>query len=605
MESMVVDVNKAIEYEMRQWSNLRSTSEDNYNYYRGDQWCRQSDLAASLKKRNIPVLNKNLILPILTTIIGYQINHKYDLKAYPYDQTPQYLADIITKLLKRINIRSEFVHHLSQATLDALIANIGGYLVIDWTNEDDPLGEFRIRRESPFYHFRDSSNEYYDINKGKYHIRTKWLDEEDLKNSYPENISEIESFINYKSGRTHWTDTISGMWSKITKKKEPSRMDYINDKDGKYRVVELWEMHEKQKKVLINLNKPENMIEITKEMEKTARKLIKGRNSIWDIVNINTRELRIKTVLGGVELLVDDQPYDIQNGRFPFMNIYTHFIDGEPLSNVENLKDYQDEHNKRSGNILQILNSTANSGWWVKKMGDGKLGTNLENLNVNGSNFGFIGTYKGSRPPEKIQPNQLPSGHVYLDQQTQEGIRNTSMIGQNIRGGMESANESGRLFNQRVEQNEIALEPFLENVRYSVRVIGDYLVRAIPKKITRQRIFELVSDDNNKVDSFEVNSEAYNMIKNGRYKVKLEEINNSPTARTKKFAEMIGMAQMMPPQLVYWPAILKESPYEGKEEMAQYAEQQMQQAVEQGGEQQDLSNLKQLAEINKTITPEG
>lgn len=603
MNDTVKDVNQAIEYEMRQWEDLRSSSEDNYNYARGNGWVRDEKKKAALEKAGIRPFNLNLILPILTSILGNQINHRYDLKAYPYDQTPQATADIITKILKRTAIRSELVHHLSMATFDALVANIGGYLAIEWTNEDDPFGEFKIFRESPFYHLRDSSNELYDINKGNHHIRTKWLDEDDLKASYPDRIKEIENFLNHKQEKSHWTDYVSNAWQKITGSKEPSRMDYINDKDHRFRVVELWEMQRKNKRVLINLNNPKNMIELPNgKSEKMARELIKGRSSLWDITTLKTKELRVKTVLGGVETLVDNELYDVQNGMFPFVNLFSYWFDGEPLSNVENLKDYQDEHNKRSTNMLQILNSTANSGWWVRKMGDGKLATDFENLTVNGSTIGFVGTYQGSKPPEKIQPNTLPSGHAYLDDQTRRGIRETSGIGENMRGGKESANESGKLFNQRVQQSEIALEPVLENIRLSMRILGDYQVKAIPLKMTDQRIIEFVDKENVSVERQQINIDAASMIKDGKFKVKLSEVNDSPTARTHRFMEIMGMAQTMPPEIVPWHIVIRNAPYEDKDEMADYVEQKMGLAEEQNKENNAMNQVEKMVSMGTQMT---
>ena len=90
-ESIVNDVNTAFEYELNQWKDLRQSSEDNYNYVRGNQWVRASKEKAALEQMGVPVLNLNLILPVVTLIVGYQINHRYDLKAYPIKNTPQHL----------------------------------------------------------------------------------------------------------------------------------------------------------------------------------------------------------------------------------------------------------------------------------------------------------------------------------------------------------------------------------------------------------------------------------------------------------------------------------------------------------------------------------
>lgn len=612
LDTLVVDTNTAYEYELNQWRDLRDTSEENYNYVRGDQWCRYEKQKAKLEKKGVPVLNLNLILPVVVLILGYQIQHRYDLKAYPIRQTPQFLADLITRLIKYTGIKSNLVHELSMTTIDALIANIGGYLCIDWTNEFDPLGDFRIRRESPFYHLRDSGNDHYDINYGEHHLRTKWLSKSNLLSMYSDRKSEIESFTRFKSKRNNWIDNISELYAKITKKKEPSQLDYVNEKDGLYRVVEMWEMERKEQKVLMNL-KNDKMLELPENMLNKVGQLLADRPN-WIITDLKRKELKVTSVLGGTELLVKKQNYDIQIGKFPFFNIFTHWIDGEPLSNVENLKDYQDEHNKRSGNILQILNSTANSGWWVKQMGDGEMSTKIEELIVGGSKFGFIGTYKGNQPPQKIDPNQLPHGHQYMDMASKEGIRETSMIGENIKGMQESAGESGRAIQKRLDQGSMALQSFFENVRNSYRLMGDYQVKAIPKKFTSERILDITVDEGNH-ESFTVNSSVIDDITKGDYDVTLSEVDTSPSSKTQKFMEMSAMAAAMPPELVYWPEVIRSSPYEGKDKMADYAEkimgQQLEQQeearqlqVEQADEESQLKMLKGVTEVKKVMNDE-
>ncbi len=610
-ESLVVDVNSAYQYETEKWSDLRKSSEDNFNYVRGEQWCRYEAQAEKLRNKGVPVLNLNLILPVVVLILGIQIQHRYDLKSYPIRQTSQFLADLITRLLKYTAIQSNFVHELSMATIDALISNLGGYLNIDWTNEFDPLGEFIVRRESSFYHLRDSSNERYSLDFSNHHLRTAWYSKGQLLTMYPDRKEEIEKFTRFKSHRNAWIDIVSTLFAKITKKKQPTQLDFIDEKDHLFRVVELWEMDRKQQKVLINLRN-ESMIEIPKNMLSDAKELVQARPN-WEITDIKRKDLRITTALGGVELLVDRKPYDIQIGKFPFINIFTHWIDGEPLSNVENLKDYQDEHNKRSGNILQILNSTANSGWWVKQMGDGSMQTKIEELMVGGS-MNYIGTYKGNNPPVKIEPNKFPAGHRDMDLAAKEGIKETSMIGENIKGMQESAGESGRLFQKRVDQGSVALQSFFENVRNSYLELGKYQVKAIPKKYTRERIFDIAVDDGNK-EEFSINSGVLDDITKGQYAVTLSEVDISPSSKTQKFMELNAMAASMPPELVYWPEIIRSSPFEGKDKMADYAEQIMgkqmqdqQQAQEaQFAEAEQDSQLKMLdgmVDVKKVMNDE-
>jgi hypothetical protein len=573
-QSIVQDVLNAFEYELNAQRDLRDSSEDNFEYLRGNQWVRHGSAKAALEKDGKPVLNLNLILPIVTLIMGYNVQNRYDMKAFAAGMgTSDFQAQLITKLLKYTQIESRMQYEMGLAILDALVANIGGYLAIDWTNENNPMGDFVIRRESPFYHFRDSNNERYDINCGMYHIRTKWLSKDQLKNMYPDRTDLIDRYTQAaKDGR--WQGFMSDMWKRFTRSKQPTSYDYVNIKDGLYRVIELWEMNHIHDNALYNLSTDDIVVIPKKDVGRVKEFIGQSGSRMYEMTKVKRKELRVKTVLANADVLVDNQLYDVQNGKFPFVNLFTYWIDGHGMSNIENLKDYQDEHNKRSSQILHILNSMGNAGWWVREMHDGKPSVDVDDLVANNTKLGWVGKYKGDKPPEKIEPNQLPYGHAYLDEQARTGIRATSGIGENIKGGQESSGESGRLFQSRVKQGEIMLSHFFDNMKQSKEMIGSYLVDAYPKMYDTERIFQITIDETNS-ELFSINSNAIDDITKGKFKIALDETDNSPTAKVQEFVELMSLVSAMPPEMVNWADVLRAAPFQHKEKMAQYAEQVM------------------------------
>ena len=595
-DQSVIDVTQCFEYEYNKQRDLRETSEDNYDFVRGNQWVRYPKQEQKLKDSKIPVFNFNMILPVITSIIGYQITNRFDLKAYGVNSTPQGLADNITRLLQYyMNKKTE--RQYTHAVLDSLISNLGGYLAIDYTNEDDPFGGFKIRRESPFYHLRDSGNEDYDLNNGSYHLRTKWLTADDLKAAYPDAKEEVDKYTRYAENKgisNVWNE----WWQKLSKSKKPTRLEYINEKDNTFRVLEKWDMERVKTDVIMDVA-TDKIIEIPKKMgiERAMKAVQKrGMERRYQATTINKKTLYVKTVLGGIELIQEKKKYDIQCGKFPFVNIFTYWIDGQGMSNVENLKDYQEEHNKRSVNILQILNSTANSGYWVRQFGDGEIQTDIQNLEVNGANIGMIGTYKGSRPPEKIQANNLPTGHVYLDEKALTGLRATGMIGQNFQGMAETAGESGKLFNQRVRQNMNSMQMFIDNLMFSYTLAAEYMVKAIPQKVKTQRTFDIINEETDSREQVTVNSGYMDDITKGDFEVILTPVDNSDSAKEQEWLEKQAMVSMMPPELVPWHLFIRSSLYRDKEKWAEYIEQIM------GGQKQSAQKRETVEDAMKVAT---
>ena len=571
--AIVSDVLDAYNFEIKQQADLRDDSEDNYNYLRGNQWIRNTTAEEALKNVGKPALNLNLILPIITLILGYNVQTRYDLKAFAAGQgTSTLLANIVTKLLKHTAIESGLRFEYAQIILDALASNTGGWGYIEWTNENEPFGEFLIKRESSFSHLRDSGNEHYDINKGDYHIRTKWLSEDRLYNDYPERKDEIRHVV--QSGDSNpgrWQQFSNAVSEIFTKKKIISEYDHVDQRNGLYRVVELWQMHKSRGKALYNLQ-TDQMLEIKgARMSQMAKEFVAARGDrMFDIVPIQQKELKIKTILSGSQPLIEDVKYDVQVGKFPFFPCYSYWIDGQGLANIENLKDYQDEHNKRTSQMLHILNGIGNSGWWVKQLGDGQSSVDIDDLIHNNTKIGFVGKYKGNQPPVKLEPNALPTGHAYLDEQAKSGIRETSGVGASVRGESENAGESGVMFNKKVQQSETMLTNFFDNVRQSKEIMGRYLVDAIPKMYSTDRTFSIALDDNNR-ELLEINSDEFNRIADGDFKISLDETDRSPTGQMQTFIEMLAFAGQMPPELVDWVSIIEASPFPNKQQMAQYA----------------------------------
>lgn len=65
--------------------------------------------------------------------------------------------------------------------------------------------------------------------------------------------------------------------------------------------------------------------------------------------------------------------------------------------------------NKISSQELHIVNTTANSGWIVES---GSLaGMDADDLEEHGAETGLVLEFnRGSNPPAKIPPNQIPTG---------------------------------------------------------------------------------------------------------------------------------------------------------------------------------------------------
>ena len=90
--------------------------------------------------------------------------------------------------------------------------------------------------------------------------------------------------------------------------------------------------------------------------------------------------------------------------------------------------------NKVYSQILHTVNTTANSGWKVEEAS--LVNMDVEDLEQNGAQTGLVIEYKAGRaPPEKIEPNTVPTGLKDLVTSGVDLIRLISGVSETFQGG--------------------------------------------------------------------------------------------------------------------------------------------------------------------------
>src|SRR5690606_20132118 len=102
------------------------------------------------------------------------------------------------------------------------------------------------------------------------------------------------------------------------------------------------------------------------------------------------------------------------------------FIDGVTMGAVSSLLDPQQLYNKVSSQELHIINTTANSGYKVKR--GALLNMTIEEAEQVGSRSGVIFELDDIQNLEKIQPNQVPQGHDRISFKADQIMRNIAGV---------------------------------------------------------------------------------------------------------------------------------------------------------------------------------
>jgi len=154
-----------------------------------------------------------------------------------------------------------------------------------------------------------------------------------------------------------------------------------------------------------------------------------NRPTRFQIVEKPSKMLRMATFFQDKMVLEDVK--DPFNGvmSFPFSRYVPYWMDGRMFGIIDNLKDIQQDYNKRRSQILHIINQTANSGWLIEE----NSGVDEKELEEMGSKPGIVVKYRGI-PPQKIQPNDVPHAHMLTSQIDKQDLQDVSGVSANLQG---------------------------------------------------------------------------------------------------------------------------------------------------------------------------
>lgn len=535
-----------------------SATEESMNYFLGDQWSNADKRA--LDKKRLPRLTKNLILPVINRIVGMEISNETDLAVKPTEGGVDEVAWAMTRLNYYFKERGDLNFRLSKMFLLGLVGEMGSYIRPYYTTLHDPLGEIKFNLISGFNVLPDPMRQEYDVDSGKRLIYTTWWTKGDALLRFPDKRKDIENLQEYSSRFMGLLNRTTGKVTDLVQLKDKTELG------GRYRVIEMWEKRQTRERLFFDPFSERHF------RPKSAREAAEIRFSFPDAIEREMiRTVMWLTITMSDSVLLYDGPAPIQGNRFPFIGYYPYFLDGDFMGVVHNLKGYQAEHNKRSSSILHILMSTANSGWMARKNSIDK-----EMLEEYGSGLNNV-LWWNTEPPEKIQPNQLPSGLVYTDEQAKAGIYETSGVTPNLLGRAEHSRESGALYERRVDEGLLGLQQVFSNYQHTKRILGRYLIWMYQNVLTPERVNSILAEERDPQRG-PINEKAVAEItgnmKLGKYDVIVENVAAASSARAKKQDQIAAITRAMPPELVNWPEIIRSTdlPPEEKEKMARYAE---------------------------------
>jgi len=574
-----------------------------YKYAAGDQW--EQAITQKLDKENRPHLTINLIFPQVLTAFGSQNLNKTGVTTYPLKGTTKEKAEAMKKLLKNYENLNQSDRAIGVAQADAIIGGFGS-VSVTFNDEKDVEGSVRIKDDDPFITLLDPNTTQADLSDCRYAFRHHWMSADELQEMFPTKKVR-EALGKFNARKESWWEKgvkiVKGVFTKLTGDKQLSIFDLYDQSQDLYKVLYFYEKERVSHKYIHDgstggtFEAPKNKKDLDTLLRYNPQLRLVTKKK--DVIMLTI----VCPVLGVT--LADKHKYKIQSkrGNYPFICFWGYdflHTKTETFGVAKNLISLQDDYNKRESQILHIINSTANGGWMVEK---GSVDTDW--LREHGAQTGVVIEYRGGRAPQKIQPDQYPSSLMNTADKRPEQIQLVSGINPNMAGFSQTAEETGTLFRQRLEAGRGLLQPLFDNNHASLIRLWTYVVDVAAQCESTEKIFQIVHD-NGQVETAGINvmmpdGSIINDIRQANIGIHIDAGDNTPTARLARFMSKLELSKHMPPELVNWAWVLKDSDLPDVDEQIEYIQRVMGMQSAQQEEEMSKQNINELLQMRGLI----
>lgn len=460
-------------------------------YYRGDQW-DEADLSA-LEAQGRPALTINTILPTVNTVLGEQSTRRADVRFKPRRNGDSDVANTLTKLYMQIADNNKLDWVEQQVFSDGLIMDGRGFFDVRMDFSDHVEGEIRIMAKDPLDILVDPDAKDYDPKTWNEVFETKWMTLDEIEELYGKKKAEELRFI-AENGNSFGRDSIEYEETRYGDLDQTD--DYFGagiPGDEEYRNVRALRVIERQHRRMHRVDCYVDPLtgdqrDVPESWSDAKAKKFAKQHSL-DIISKVKRRVRWTVTCDKVVLHDDWSPYD----DFTVVPYFAYFRRGRPFGMVRNLLSPQEQLNKIASQELHIVNTTANSGWVVES--GSLVGMTADDLEEHGAETGLVLEYnRGSNPPSKIPPNQIPTGLDRISQKAALNIKTISGINDSMLGS-DSAEVSGVAIQAKQNRGVIMIQVPLDNLRKARHYLAEKVLNLIQRFYTEQRIIMITNED--------------------------------------------------------------------------------------------------------------
>ncbi len=454
------------------------------DFFTGLQW-DPNDMAL-LRANRRPALTINKVISTLANVLGEQIYNRTDITFKPRNEgATSEVAAALTKVFMQIGDNNQLPWVRSDVFADGVIGSRGFFDVrLDFS--DSLRGEVRIEQLNPKNVLIDCDADEYDPDKWGDVIITKWMSADQIELLYSKKDADLlrgrqdssfqYGFDSYDAdrdrfghvraaafgperdrGATRNIRVLERQWRKLDK-----MLHFVDIGTGDVRQVPTdWDEYQIQQHLINNPN-----LSTTKRLVQRVR---------WTVVADN------------VVLHDDWSPYK----HFTVVPYFPYFRRGRTIGLVENLIGPQELLNKVSSQELHVVNTTANSGWKVKR--NSLLNMSIAELEQRGAQTGLVVEVDELDNIEKIQPNQTPSGLDRISYKAEEHIKSISGVSDYMQG-FAREDVAAKSVTANKQSGQANLAKVMDNMNRTDFILARNVLDLVQEFYTEQRLVYITTD---------------------------------------------------------------------------------------------------------------
>lgn len=513
--------------------------------YTGEgQWSEED--RAALEKEGRPALTFNMVLAVINTALGDQVNRDLQVSFKPRRKATRDVAQVLNKLTMQILHANRYKFLEMSVVADGMIQD-RGFLDIRIDFDKHMAGDVVLKSVDPRTVVIDCDGKEYDPNTWNEVMTTHWLSMEELEHTYGKDKAiEVQGLvtagehIRYDSVRFEEKTFAGGAGG-------DSGYVYPGDNNGDdnrdiraVRVIERQHYKWTMERMFVDPQTGDmaevpsgwddaKATEFAQRMELVLHKR-PGRRVRW-------------TVSADTVLLYDD--WSLYR-TFTIVPYFPYFRRGRPFGMVRNLVSPQEYLNKARSQELHIVNTTANSGWTLE---EGTL-TNMteDEFAERGAETGLVLVHaRGSNAPQKIQPNSVPSGLDRISEKAAHSIREISGVNDGMLG-VSAPSVSGVALDRKTQQGQVQLQVPNTHLELTRRLMAEKVIELVQDFYTEERVIQVTYDmDPNKPDEevainqMDAAGALINDVTRGQYDVVIATLPGRDNFDEGQFADMMSM----------------------------------------------------------------